>query len=77
MEKAYKTLPPYFYDFLKTNLKTKSKSLYWKIVNINIKKFLNGKLGLTCENILQCLPKEFYKHIKHFLFKNINKLSLY
>jgi hypothetical protein len=42
----------YFYNFLKINLKTKSKFLYQKIVNINIKKFLKGKLGLICKDIL-------------------------
>ena len=45
-------LPPYFYNFLKTNLKTKSKFLRRKIVNTNIEKFLKGKLGLTCKDIL-------------------------
>ena len=77
IKETRKALPLYFYDFLKINLKTKSKSLCWKIVNINIKKFLKGKLGLIYKNILQRLPKEFYKHIKHFLPKNIDKLSLY
>jgi len=52
MEEAYKTLPPYFYNFLKTNLKTKPKFLRRKIVNTNIEKFLKGKLGLTYEDIL-------------------------
>ena len=52
MEKAHKALPPYFYNFLKINLKTKFKFLCWKIVDINIKKFQKGKLGLTCEDIL-------------------------
>jgi hypothetical protein len=52
IEKACKVLPLYFYNFLKINLKTKSKFLCWKIVNINIKKFLKGKLGLTYEDIL-------------------------
>ena len=45
-------LPPYFYDFLKINLKTKSEFLRRKIVNTNIKKFLKGKPGLTREDIL-------------------------
>jgi hypothetical protein len=52
MEEAYKVLPLYFYNFLKTNLKTKSEFLRRKIVNIDIKKFLKGKLGLTCKDIL-------------------------
>jgi hypothetical protein len=52
IEKAYKVLPPYFYNFLKTNLKTKSEFLCWKIVDTDVKKFLKGKLGLTCEDIL-------------------------
>jgi hypothetical protein len=52
IKEAYKALPPYFYNFLKTNLKTKSKFLYWKIVNTDIKKFLKGKLGLTYKDIL-------------------------
>jgi len=52
MEEACKVLPPYFYNFLKINLKTKSKFLRWKTVNTNIKKFLKGKLGLTCKDIL-------------------------
>ena len=77
MEEAYKALSFYFYDFLKTNLKNKSKSLYWKIVNINVKKFLKGKLKLICKDILQCLLKEFCKHIEYFLPKNIDKLPLY
>ena len=49
---ARKVLPLYFHNFLKINLGTKSKFLYQKIVNTNIKKFLKGKLGLTRENIL-------------------------
>ena len=77
IKETYKALPPYFYNFLKTNLKTKSKSLYWKIVNIDIKKFLKGKPGLIYKDILQYLPKEFYKHIKYFLLKNVNKLPPY
>jgi len=52
MEKARKALPPYFYNFLKINLKTKSKFLRRKIVNTNIKKFLKGKPGLTYKGIL-------------------------
>ena len=52
IEEARKALPPYFYNFLKTNLKTKPKFLRRKIVNTNVKKFLKGKLGLTREDIL-------------------------
>jgi len=52
MEEAHKALPPYFYDFLKINLKTKSEFLRRKIVNTNVKKFLKGKLGLTHKDIL-------------------------
>jgi hypothetical protein len=52
IEEACKALPPYFYNFLKTNLKTKSEFLRQKIVNIDIEKFLKGKLGLTCKDIL-------------------------
>ena len=52
IKEAYKVLPPYFYNFLKINLKTKPKLLRWKIVNTNIKKFLKGKPGLTREDIL-------------------------
>ena len=52
MEKAYKALPPYFYNFLKTNLKTKSKFLHQKIINTDIEKFLKGKLRLTRKDIL-------------------------
>ena len=77
IEEAYKVLPLYFYNFLKINLETKSKFLYQKIVNTNIKKFLKGKLGLTYKNILQYLLKEFYEYIKYFLPKNIDKLPLY
>jgi hypothetical protein len=77
IEEACKVLPLYFYNFLKTNLKTKSKFLHWKIVNTNIEKFLKGKLGLTYKDILQYLPKEFYKYIEHFLFKNVDKLPPY
>jgi len=52
IEEAHKTLPPYFYNFLKINLKTKPKFLRRKIVNTNIKKFLKGKPGLTRKDIL-------------------------
>ena len=52
MEEAYKVLPPYFYNFFKTNLETKSKFLRQKIVDTNIKKFLKGKPGLTHKDIL-------------------------
>ena len=52
IEEARKALPPYFYNFLKINLGTKSKFLHQKIVNTDIKKFLKGKLGLTREDIL-------------------------
>jgi hypothetical protein len=77
IEEAYKVLPLYFYNFLKTNLKTKSEFLRWKIVNIDIKKFLKGKPGLIYENILQYLLKEFYEYIKYFFPKNIDKLPPY
>ena len=70
-------LPSYFYNFLKINLKTKFKFLRQKIVNINVKKFLKGKLGLTCKDILQRLLKEFCKYIKYFLPKNADKLPPY
>ena len=46
------------------------------MVDTDIKKFLKGKPGLTCEDILYLL-KEFYKYIKHFLPKNIDKLPPY
>ena len=52
IEEACKVLPFYFYDFLKINLKIKSKFLYQKIVNTNVEKFLKGKPGLTYEDIL-------------------------
>ena len=52
IEEACKTLPLYFYNFFKINLGTKSKFLHWKIVDTDIKKFLKGKPGLTCEDIL-------------------------
>ena len=52
IEEAYKVLPFYFYNFLKINLKTKSKFIRQKIINTNIKKFLKGKLGLTYKDIL-------------------------
>ena len=70
-------LPLYFYNFLKINLKTKSKFLRRKIVNTDVKKFLKGKLRLTYKDILQYLLKKFYKYIKHFLPKNIDKLPPY
>ena len=70
-------LPLYFYNFIKINLKTKSKFLRQKIVNTDVKKFLKGKLGLTREDILQRLLKKFYKYIKYFLPKNANKLPPY
>ena len=52
MKKAYKVLPPYFYNFLKINLGTKSEFLRQKIVDTDIEKFLKGKPGLTREDIL-------------------------
>jgi hypothetical protein len=52
MKEAYKALPPYFYNFLKINLKTKPKLIFQKIVNTNIKKILKGKPGLTYKDIL-------------------------
>ena len=52
IEEARKVLPPYFYDFLKTNLKTKSEFLHQKIVDTDVKKFLKGKLRLTYKDIL-------------------------
>jgi len=52
IEEAQKALPPYFYGFLKINLKTKSKFLRQKIVNTNIKKIPKGKPGLTRKDIL-------------------------
>ena len=52
IEEAYKVPLFYFYNFLKINLKTKSKFLHRKIVDINIKKFLKGKPGLTREDVL-------------------------
>ena len=52
IEEARKVLPFYFYNFLKINLKTKSKFIRRKIVNTNIKKNLKGKLGLTRKDIL-------------------------
>ena len=52
IEEARKALPPYFYNFLKINLKTKSEFLRQKIVNTDVEKFLKGKLGLIREDIL-------------------------
>jgi len=52
IEETRKALPPYFYNFFKINLKIKSKFLRRKIININIKKFLKGKLGLIYKDIL-------------------------
>ena len=52
IEEARKILPPYFYNFFKTNLGTKSKFLRQKIVNTDVKKFLKGKPGLTRKDIL-------------------------
>jgi hypothetical protein len=52
IKEAYKMLFLYFYNFLKINLKTKSKFLYWKIINTDIEKFLKGKLGLIYKDIL-------------------------
>jgi len=77
IKEARKVLPPYFYDFLKTNLKTKPELLCRKIVNTDVKKFLKGKPGLTYEDILQRLLKEFSKYIEYFLPKNADKLPLY
>ena len=77
IEEARKALPPYFYDFLETNLKTKPELLRRKIVDTDIEKFLKGKPGLTREDILQRLPKEFREYIEHFLPKNVDKLPPY
>ena len=52
IEKARKALPPYFYNFFKINLETKSKFLYQKIVNTNIEKFLKSKPELIYKHIL-------------------------
>jgi len=52
IKEARKALPLYFYNFFKINLKIKSEFLRRKIVDINIEKFLKGKLGLTCKDIL-------------------------
>ena len=52
IEEARKALSPYFYNFLKINLGTKSKFLRRKIIDTDIKKFLKGKPGLTYEDIL-------------------------
>ena len=52
MEEARKALPPYFHDFLKTNLGTKSEFLRRKIVDTDVEKFLKGKPGLTYKDIL-------------------------
>ena len=52
IEEARKILFFYFYNFFKINLETKSKFLRRKIVNTDIKKFLKGKPGLTCKDIL-------------------------
>ena len=77
MEEAHKALPPYFHNFLKTNLGTKSEFLRRKIVDTDVEKFLKGKPGLTREDILQYLLKEFREYIKHFLPKNADKLPPY
>jgi hypothetical protein len=77
IEEVCKVLPLYFYDFLKTNLKTKSEFLRRKIVDTDVEKFLKGKLGLTYKDILQHLLKEFCEYIKHFFFKNVDKLPPY
>ena len=52
IEEVCKVLPFYFYNFLKINLKIKSKFLRRKIVNTNIEIFLKGKLKLTYKDIL-------------------------
>jgi hypothetical protein len=52
IKEVCKALPPYFYNFLKINLKTKSEFLRRKIVDTDIKKFLKGKPELTYEDIL-------------------------
>jgi hypothetical protein len=52
IKEVHKVLSPYFYNFFKTNLKTKSKFLCQKIVNTDIKKFLKGTLKLIYEDIL-------------------------
>src|SRR5271170_4440967 len=77
MEEARKALPPYFHDFLKINLRTKSESLRRKIVDTNVEKFLKGKLGLTRKDILRRLLKEFREYTKYFLPKNADKLPPY
>jgi hypothetical protein len=52
IEEACKVLPFYFYNFLKTNLKTKPELLCWKIINTDVEKFLKGKPGLNYKDIL-------------------------
>jgi hypothetical protein len=75
MEEARKALPPYFHDFLETNLRSKSEFLRRKILDTDVEKFLKGKPGLTREDILQRLPEEFRQHIEHFLPKNADELT--
>jgi len=44
MEKACKALPPYFYNFLKTNLKIKAEFLRRKIVNTTSGKYSQDEI---------------------------------
>ena len=43
MKEVHKVLSFYFYNFLKTNLKTKPELLHQKIVDTDVEKFLKGK----------------------------------
>ena len=44
INEAAKIFPAYFFNFLKKNLKVKFEFIYRKIVDMDIKKFLKGKI---------------------------------
>jgi hypothetical protein len=53
MEEACKVFPNYFYYFLKENLWTiNTEFLCYKVMDIDIKKFIKGKPALTRDNIV-------------------------
>jgi hypothetical protein len=53
IEKACKVFPNYFHHFLKENLWTiNTEFLCYKVIDIDIKKFIKGKPALTRDNII-------------------------
>ena len=74
MKEARKVFPSYFHDFLEKSLDMCPESLYRKVTDADIEKFLKNKTPLTREDVLKRLPKEFRHHIEHFMPKNAEQL---